>query len=83
MFRSSVTNPRAGHARRLEYWKRANFLGGTAMPSDAKLGLLVGVGVVVAIALVYFKPESKPNAPPAEVQGGHRAAPLSPLLPAE
>jgi len=57
------------------------------MPGDAKLGLLVGVSVVVAIALVYFKPEAKPRAgaaepPPAEVQGARRAAPLSPLLPA-
>lgn len=53
------------------------------MPDDAKLGLLMGVGVVVAIALVYFKPEANSQAnaaesPPAEVRSGR----LSPVLPA-
>jgi hypothetical protein len=53
------------------------------MPEDAKLGLLVGVGVVLAIALTYFKPEqtakaSAGDSPPAQVRGGL----FSPVLPA-
>ncbi|MCX7701718.1 MAG: hypothetical protein N2039_12650 [Gemmataceae bacterium] len=27
------------------------------MPGDAKFGLLLGVGIVVAAALVYYRPE--------------------------
>ena len=33
------------------------------MPNDAKCGLLVGVGVVVAVAVLFFQKDSPPNAP--------------------
>ena len=51
------------------------------MPGEAKLGLLAGVGVVLAVALVFFKPAAKPvSAAPARAQAAQRAA-LSPMLP--
>lgn len=51
------------------------------MPGEAKLGLLAGVGVVLAVALVFFKPETKPTgATPARAHAAQRAA-LSPMLP--
>jgi hypothetical protein len=34
------------------------------MPNDAKLGMIVGVGVVIAIAVVFFRKDAAP-APPA------------------
>ena len=39
------------------------------MPADAKCGLLVGVGVVLAVAVFYFQkdPPASPPAPPAAV----------------
>jgi hypothetical protein len=36
-----------------------------AMPNDAKLGLLVGVGVVLLIALFFFRPVTPPISTPA------------------
>ena len=54
------------------------------MTWDMRLGLLVGIGVVVAIALTYYKPEggfnlkAKEAAAKANVQGGHRTVQLSP-----
>src|SRR5438034_89884 len=33
-----------------------------AMPNDAKLGLVLGVGLVVAIAVVFFRKEPAPAA---------------------
>jgi hypothetical protein len=33
------------------------------MSNDAKLGLLVGVGVVIAIAVTFFRKEAAPNLP--------------------
>src|SRR5262245_28973807 len=33
------------------------------MSNDAKLGLLVGVGVVIAIAVTFFRKEATPNLP--------------------
>ena len=51
------------------------------MPSEAKLGLLAGVGVVLAVALVFFKPAARPaSAAPANAQAAQRTA-LSPMLP--
>ena len=51
------------------------------MPGEAKLGLLAGVGVVLAVALVFFKPATKPaGATPAKAQAAQRAA-LSPMRP--
>ena len=51
------------------------------MPGDAKLGLMAGVGVVLAVALVFFKPATKPaSAAPAKAHAAQRTA-LSPMLP--
>jgi nucleoid-associated protein YgaU len=33
------------------------------MPNDAKLGLVVGVGVVIAVAIVFFRPDGTPSSP--------------------
>lgn len=37
------------------------------MPTDAKLGLLVGVGVVLAVAVMFFQKDPAPESPPAAV----------------
>lgn len=42
------------------------------MPNDAKLGLVVGVGLTIAVAVVFFSKEPEANADrpaPAEVTG--------------
>ena len=31
------------------------------MPTDAKVGLVVGVGLVIAVAVVFFKKETPPQ----------------------
>jgi len=52
------------------------------MPPEAKLGLIAGVGVVLAVALVFFKPAAKPaSAAPTKMPAAQRAS-LSPMLPA-
>jgi hypothetical protein len=33
------------------------------MPNDAKFGLIVGVAVVIAISVVFFRKEPAPSAP--------------------
>ena len=33
------------------------------MPSDAKFGLIVGVAVVIAISVIFFRKEPPPSAP--------------------
>ena len=33
------------------------------MPSDAKFGLIVGVVVVIAISVIFFRKEPAPSAP--------------------
>ena len=38
------------------------------MPTDAKCGLVVGVGVVLAAGILYFRPDPPPAAAPAQVQ---------------
>jgi len=52
------------------------------MSGDAKLGLLLGIGVVVAAALIYYRPDGPTTgrtAPvKAEMQNGVRSVPLSP-----
>jgi len=50
------------------------------MSGDAKLGLLLGIGVVIAAALVYYRPDGGSKGVPvkAEVQNGARSVPLSP-----
>jgi nucleoid-associated protein YgaU len=35
------------------------------MPNDAKLGLVVGVGLVIAVALVFFRKDAPVSADPA------------------
>lgn len=49
------------------------------MTGDAKLGLLLGIGVVVAAALIFYRPDNGAKSPAvkAEVQNG-RAIQLSP-----
>lgn len=56
------------------------------MTWDMKLGLLVGVGLVVAAALVFYKPEGAglhagETAAKAQIQtqNGHRTVQLSPM----
>lgn len=54
------------------------------MTGDAKLGMLLGVGVVIAAALVYYRPDGaqasgKDSAVQVQVQNNSRAVPLSPL----
>lgn len=46
------------------------------MPNDAKLGLVVGVGLTIAVAVVFFSKD--PNSPPSEPQG---RAPVSAQVP--
>jgi nucleoid-associated protein YgaU len=36
------------------------------MPNDAKLGLVVGVGLVIAVAVVFFRKDSTAPIPPTE-----------------
>jgi hypothetical protein len=57
------------------------------MPWDAKLGLLAGTGVVLAVALVFHRPENTAKADDGKSQKNNsstaqRAASLSPMLPA-
>ena len=53
------------------------------MTWDAKLGLLIGAGVVLAVALIWFRPEGKTKAAnpdaPARSQTGSRTVQLTPL----
>ena len=50
------------------------------MPNDAKLGLVVGVGVVIAVAVVFFRKEAGVSLPSAS--GATAAAVGSPKDPA-
>ncbi len=43
------------------------------MPNDAKLGLIVGVGLVIGVAMVYFRKDLGPRETPVE------AASVSPV----
>lgn len=56
----------------------------TAMPWDAKLGLLSGAAVILTVALVYHRPEGKDKAAKdaGKATTGQRTALLSPMLPA-
>jgi hypothetical protein len=56
-------------------------MGSALMTGDAKLGLLLGIGVVVAAALMYYRPDvgnKDTAAVKAEVQNGARPVQLSP-----
>jgi hypothetical protein len=46
------------------------------MPNDAKLGLVVGVGLVIAVAVIFFRKEA-----PAGPTGDPAAAIAKPLAP--
>jgi hypothetical protein len=41
--------------------------GGSVVPNDAKLGLVIGLGLVIAVAVIYFRNDSsrKPEESPA------------------
>jgi nucleoid-associated protein YgaU len=49
------------------------------MPNDAKLGLVVGVGLVIAVALVFFRKDAPVSADPAA--NSVRPAPPAPAAP--
>jgi nucleoid-associated protein YgaU len=44
------------------------------MPNDAKIGLVVGVGLVIAVAVVFYRKDA-PTASPAAID---KAAPVTP-----
>ncbi len=53
------------------------------MPNDAKLGLIVGVGLVIGVAMVYFRKDLGPPEMPAEAASvspvsSTRATPVNP-----
>jgi hypothetical protein len=79
-FRARRTISRRMGETVLGVWPDSNG-GNRFMPGEAKLGLMAGVGVVLAVALVFFKPATKPaSASPARAQAAQRAS-LSPMLP--
>src|SRR5215472_5665626 len=39
-------------------FRRSRHSGRSKMPNDAKLGLLVGLGLVIAVAVIYFRNDS-------------------------
>lgn len=53
------------------------------MPNDAKFGLIVGVAVVIAIAVLFFRKEPAPSAPrraePAAAAVGANNVPAGPI----
>ena len=53
------------------------------MPTDAKLGLVVGMGLVIAVAVVFFRRDVLPSAPTAEEVSsiGNRPAVRPPQAP--
>ncbi len=54
------------------------------MAGEAKLGLMIGVVVVLAVAFTYFRPEQKPGtAEKAAAVQGSKAVSLSPMKPAD
>jgi nucleoid-associated protein YgaU len=52
------------------------------MPNDAKLGLVVGVGVVIAVAIAFFRKDAPAADPSAANVQGVSAAPTPGDLPA-
>src|SRR5689334_1209459 len=48
------------------------------MPNDAKLGLVVGVALVIAVAVVFFRREAPAGAPATNVQPGPAMMPPAP-----
>lgn len=55
------------------------------MPNDAKLGLVVGVGLVIAIGVVFFRKDTTPqtaaNVPAAATTTTNRSPPPRPVEP--
>jgi hypothetical protein len=51
------------------------------MPTDAKCGLLVGVGLVLAVAVLFFQKEPAPTDPPAPAAQVQVASPAAALKP--
>jgi hypothetical protein len=45
------------------------------MPNDAKLGMVVGLGLVLAVALFFVRKDYTPAAPTADVSQAAGAAP--------
>lgn len=52
------------------------------MPNDAKLGLVVGVGIVLSVAVTFFR-KPAPAQPPDPVAAAVTAAAVSRPVPAE
>ncbi len=48
------------------------------MPNDAKLGLVVGVALVIAVAVVFFRREAPVGGPATNVQPGPAMMPPAP-----
>jgi nucleoid-associated protein YgaU len=48
------------------------------MPNDAKLGLVVGVALVIAVAVVFFRREAPAGGPATNVQPGPAVMPPAP-----
>jgi hypothetical protein len=53
------------------------------MPTDAKCGLLVGVGVVLMVGVLFFQKESPPSVSPPSAVVAQPPADMHPELPAE
>jgi hypothetical protein len=54
------------------------------MPTDAKCGLLVGVGLVLAVAVLFFQKDPPPGEPPAPAAvKAHAPSPAAALKPPE
>jgi nucleoid-associated protein YgaU len=51
------------------------------MPNDAKLGLIVGVGLVIAVAVVFFRKEGGPPEPLGAATAGLAPKTAAPVLP--
>ena len=47
------------------------------MPNDAKLGLIVGVGLVILVAVVFFRKDSSAAPPPAPAAAAPDAPPAN------
>jgi hypothetical protein len=50
--------------------------GTLVMPNDAKLGLIVGVGLVIAVAVVFFRKDGEPGNPPGTDAAAASAMPV-------
>jgi nucleoid-associated protein YgaU len=52
-----------------------------AMPNDAKLGLILGVALVIAVAVVFFRKEAGPGGPPTNDWASAKARETGSLTP--